>query len=334
MTPDTLFETLRRFVEAKLDLAVMIWGPPGVGKSAVVRDVAEAHRLLLVDVRLSQLAPTDLRGLPVPDGDRARWLPPEFLPRDGAGILLLDEINLAPPTVQGIAQQLVLDRCVGAYRLPPGWFVWAAGNRREDRSAAYEMPAPLANRFLHLTVEPDLEAFLRYATRRGLPALITSFLAFRPSLLHRSSPGDHAWPSPRSWEMAARLASLGMPLDPAIGEPAALEVEAFRRVFGTLPSLDAIVAGQGDELPCPEEASARYALVFALIERATNVKEAVAAFTFVASRLEAEWGRLFAGPILQRMRARKLEEKFIAASVKEPHLVRFLADYQELMASE
>ena len=112
----------------------MIWGAPGIGKSQTVAEVAREAKIELIDLRLSQLAPTDLRGLPVADHKErtARWYPPEFLPRGGQGILFLDELNMAPPAMQGIAQQLVLDRQVGSYTLPKGWHVWAAGNRLED----------------------------------------------------------------------------------------------------------------------------------------------------------------------------------------------------------
>ena len=129
-------------VTQRITHAVMIWGPAGIGKSSIVSQVAAAHELAFVDVRLSQLAPTDLRGLPVPDGKVSRWLPPEFLPQGGTGVLFLDELNMAPPTLQGVAQQLILDRRVGSYVLPDGWFVWAAGNRKEDRAATFDMPAP------------------------------------------------------------------------------------------------------------------------------------------------------------------------------------------------
>lgn len=332
MTPHDLEASLVRLIEANIDLSVMIWGAPGIGKSSIVKSVAASKKLELVDLRISQLAPTDLRGLPMPDGDVARWLPPEFLPRKGKGILFLDEINLAPPAVQGIAQQLVLDRHVGSYRLPDGWFVWAAGNRRDDRAAVFEMPAPLANRFLHFHVEPQLESFLRYAAARGLPALLQAFLAFRPALLHKVDPSAPSWPSPRSWEMASRLWQAGMSIAPAVGAATAVEVDAFSKVFDALPSVDAIVSGEGAALAFPAEPSQRYALTFALAQHPKSAAEAIAAFEWLCERAEAEWSRLYAGQILERMRRLKLEQKFIQAAVKRPALVRFIEDYRALVS--
>lgn len=331
MTPRALQAALAKLVAERIDESVMIWGPPGVGKSSVVRAVAATHELELVDVRISQLAPTDLRGLPVPDGAVSRWLPPEFLPRAGAGILFLDEINLAAPAVQAIAQQLILDRCVGSYRLPEGWFVWAAGNRREDRAAVFEMPAPLANRFLHFHVEPDLDSFLAHAAAHDFAELIVAFLAFRPLLLHRVDPSSPAWPSPRSWEMASRLWRAGASIEPAVGSAVAAEVQAFEQVFHSLPDLDAILAGRGGALAFPREPSARYAITIALAQRVPNATAGVAAFAWLAGRADAEWPRLFAGQVMARMRQKKLEAKFVQAAVKNPALVRFLEEYRALV---
>ena len=246
MTPESLGDFLSTIVSRRVRHAVMIWGPPGVGKSAVVAASASAHGIKFIDVRLSQLAPTDLRGLPVPDRHSdgtgiSRWFPPEFLPTSGDGVLFLDELNMAPPTMQGVAQQLILDRKVGSSVLPEGWFVWAAGNRKEDRASVHEMPAPLSNRFLHVEVEADLDSFRRYAMGRAIDERITAVLTFRPSLLHDLDSKRPAWPSPRSWEMADTLLRAGLPIEPAVGAGAAAEFEAFCAVYGLWPSLDAIL---------------------------------------------------------------------------------------------
>lgn len=161
---------LEKIVEHKIHSSLMIWGPPGIGKSSVVEAVAIAKDIELIDLRISQLAPTDLRGIPVPDSknNQACWYPPEFLPTSGKGILFLDEINMAPPAVQGIAQQLILDRKVGSYKVPDGWFIWSAGNRKEDFAAVFDMPAPLANRFIHLEVNSGLDEFKEYALKHQI----------------------------------------------------------------------------------------------------------------------------------------------------------------------
>jgi MoxR-like ATPase len=309
LTPTELQTYLAALTRGQLKLATMIWGPPGVGKSSVVAQVARAHNLEFVDVRLSQLAPTDLRGLPVPQADPegnggiSRWFPPEFLPRGGHGILFLDEVNMAPPTMQGMAQQLILDRRVGSYELPDGWFVWAAGNRKEDRASVFDMPAPLANRFLHLTVRPDFDAWRAYALGRSLHEHVIAFLTFRPELLHRLDPQQPAWPSPRSWEMAAHLHRAGLDVSPAIGEAAGAEFSAFVRLFEQLPDLGTVLKGQGSGLKLPDEPSVRYAAVVGLAARATDADEAYHAFRWLSESAGPEWLQLYVATLVTKFQA-------------------------------
>ncbi|HEB99994.1 MAG TPA: MoxR family ATPase, partial [Thiotrichales bacterium] len=132
---------------------VMVWGPPGVGKSQMIAQIGERHGVPVIDIRLSQMEPSDLRGIPFRSGDFVEWSVPAILPdgeRHGErGILFLDEITSAPPSVSAAAYQLILDRRLGEYRVPDGWAIFAAGNRQGDRGVTYTMPAPLANRFSH-----------------------------------------------------------------------------------------------------------------------------------------------------------------------------------------
>lgn len=308
LTPQELQNYLSALVRGDLKLSTMIWGPPGVGKSSIVAQIAHQHELEFVDVRLSQLAPTDLRGLPVPEADGqgggvSKWYPPEFLPRLGAGILFLDEVNMAPPTMQGMAQQLILDRKVGSYELPGGWFVWAAGNRKEDRASVFDMPAPLANRFLHLTVRPDFDSWRSYALGRGLHEHVIAFLTFRPELLHHLDPSQPAWPSPRAWEMASRLHQVGLDASPAIGEAAGAEFSAFVKLFEQLPDLGRVLAGQSDGLKLPAEPSVRYAAVVGLAARAQNADEAYHAFAWLADAAGPEWLQLYIATLVSKFQA-------------------------------
>lgn len=190
---------------------LMIWGAPGIGKSDLVREAAAVQDYPLIDLRLSQLEPTDLRGIPLHDNGKVRWAPPDELPdefRDGPhGVLFLDEINAAPPPVAAAAYQLILDRRLGAYRLPEGWSMVAAGNRLDDRGINYVMPAPLANRFMHVHLQADVQAWLAWAARQGIDPLLRDFLAERPEWLARFAPEPEvkAFPSPRSWVFADRV---------------------------------------------------------------------------------------------------------------------------------
>ena len=188
----------------------MLWGPPGVGKSALVAQVAARHDLPMVDIRLAQMEPSDLRGIPFRAGSHVEWAIPNLLPdaqRHGpAGILFLDEITSAAPTVSAAAYQLILDRRLGDYHLPAGWAILAAGNRQGDRGVTYAMPAPLANRFAHFEVEVHLDDWVAWAYGQGIDERIIGFLRFRPDRLFQFDPSTQqmAFPSPRSWAFADR----------------------------------------------------------------------------------------------------------------------------------
>jgi MoxR-like ATPase len=329
MTPQALTAYLDSLVRERIMFSTMIWGPPGIGKSSIVAQTAAAHDLAIIDVRLSQLAPTDLRGLPVAENGMARWYAPEFLPRDGAGILFLDELNLAAPVMQGMAQQLILDRRVGSYVVPEGWFIWAAGNRKEDRAAVFDMPAPLANRFVHLFVEPDFESFKAYALAEGIHEQILAFLAFRPEMLHRLDPQQPAWPSPRSWMMANRLHAAGLDIGAVVGSGTASEFAAYLRLYKRLPDIDQILAGKGDKLQFPSEPSVRYAVVIGLALRAADADQGYNGFRWLTERANTEWTQLFALDVLQTMRAKGPEHlaRFRTFTKDDAKLKKFFDSY-------
>ena len=332
MTPATLRTYLNNLVSKNLKLSTMIWGPPGIGKSSIVAQITRSHKIDFVDVRLSQLAPTDLRGLPVAEDGISKWYPPEFLPHSGNGILFLDELNMAPPAMQGVAQQLILDRRVGSYVVPEGWYVWAAGNRKEDRAAVFDMPAPLANRFLHLQVEPDFESFKTYALAKNIHEQIIAFLSFRPSLLHKLDPQQPAWPSPRSWEMASHLHNAELDITPAVGLETESEFAAFVKVYQSLPDLERIFLGKGDSISFPSEPSVRYATTIGLAVRAESANQAYNAFSWISQAATAEWVQLFAVDLFRQMRSKGQLGILAQLVQKNPELQKFMKDFQGLMA--
>ncbi len=263
---------------------VMLWGAPGVGKSQMVAQVGARHGVPVVDIRLSQMEPSDLRGIPYRVDERVEWAPPSMLPdaqRDAPqGILFLDEINAAPPSVSAAAYQLILDRRLGDYRVPEGWAIFAAGNRQGDRGVTYTMPAPLANRFSHFEVETNLDDWVSWAYQSRIDERLIAFLRFRPELLFDFDPAHNpiAFPSPRSWEFAHRaLQKFGDEtsllldtLKACVGPAAGIELHAFIANLERLPDLDAIV--RGDEVAAPAEIDLQYAVASALVGRAVRAK--------------------------------------------------------------
>lgn len=259
---------------------VMLWGPPGVGKSEMVTQIATRHRVAVTDIRLSQMEPSDLRGIPFRVGEHVEWAVPALLPnkeRHGPqGILFLDEITSAPPAVSAAAYQLILDRRLGAYQVPEGWAIFAAGNRQGDRGVTYTMPAPLANRFSHFEVETNLDDWVSWAYANDIDERVIAFLRFRPELLFDFDPAHNpvAFPSPRSWEFAHRGLQKfeGHPellqgtLQACVGPAAGVELHAFINSLDKMPDLDRIVAGE--DVPVPKEIDLQYAVAAALVGRA------------------------------------------------------------------
>lgn len=288
MRLDTATAALNAYLDA--DVPAFIWGAPGVGKSDSVRAVAKARNLPLIDVRAVLLDPVDLRGLPHVDANgRAAWAPPAFLPeasRDGAeGLFFMDELNAAPASVQAACFQLVLDRKLGEYTLPPGWRIVAAGNRQSDRAAAQRMPTALANRFAHIDVEADADAWATWAAATGLNPLVLAFIRWRPALLHimpgaqpldraiPALPADaRAFPTPRAWAQVAKVANAPDAVRMAlvsglVGEGAAAEFEGFVRTWRALPALDLILSNP-HAAPVPSEPAAMYAVTAAIARKA------------------------------------------------------------------
>jgi hypothetical protein len=259
---------------------VMLWGPPGVGKSQIIAGIANRHGVPLIDIRLSQMEPTDLRGIPFKKGDNVEWSVPAMLPdalRHGeCGILFLDEINAAPPTVSAAAYQLILDRRLGEYSIPQGWAIFAAGNRQGDRGVTYSMPAPLANRFTHYEVEPNLDDWIGWALDHGIDARILGFLRFRPDLLfaYDAAHNPVAFPSPRSWEYAHRALAkfadrpdlLGDALQASVGRSCGVELKAFIDNMENLPDIEAIL--NGADIGVPRSVDLQYGVASALVRRA------------------------------------------------------------------
>lgn len=209
--------------------ALFVWGKTGIGKSQTVkqagREIAKELGLeytedvshvndekyfVVVDIRLAQCDPSDLRGIPVVDKEKMAtvWLPPEMFPRKGHGIIFYDELNLSPPLVQASAYQMILDRRLGTYQVPEGYLLIAAGNRLEDRASVFEMSAPLKNRFGHCQLEePSVEAWTKWAVEHEQDMRIIGFLNFRRTAIFTFDPKlkENAFATPRAWEHLSDL---------------------------------------------------------------------------------------------------------------------------------
>lgn len=280
---------LKRFVKTIVEqdkkIPVMIWSAPGIGKSASVKQVAQELGIGFIDLRLSLLNPVDLRGLPLVNREthKAEWLPPDFLPGGDEtperGILFLDEINLAPASVMAAGYQLILDRELGEYKLPNGWVVIAAGNRAKDQANVTKFPTPLANRLVHVELEPDVEEWRLWAFSNNIAPEIIAFISKLPQFLFEMPrAGEVAFPTPRSWENASKLFLSGIKdISPSVGEGVSAEFNAFLNVYKELPDIQEVLTGKTKQVPNKEKLDATWALCTAII---TSAKKEHLPFVF------------------------------------------------------
>lgn len=251
-----------------------LWGAPGIGKSSIVKQIAKSRGIGFIDLRLALMDPTDLKGIPFYDKDShtALWAPPAFLPSTGEGILFLDELNSAAPSVQASAYQLILDRRVGEYELPDGWAIVAAGNREGDRGVTYRMPSPLANRFVHFEMDVDVEDWRLWAYRNALDERVISYISYKNEHLFTFDAKSDAksFATPRSWEYVNSVLKSKVSEDllletigGAVGKDVAVSFLAFCKVMSRLPDIKNILQSGSGEYS--DEVDVLYALSTGLV---------------------------------------------------------------------
>jgi hypothetical protein len=256
---------------------VFMWGPPGIGKSDIIKQLGNEQEREVIDVRLSLWEPTDIKGIPYynSQSNTMTWAPPAELPTDpeSTAILFLDELNSAAPATQAAAFQLVLNRRVGTYVLPKGVAIVAAGNRETDKGVTYRMPAPLANRFLHLELRTDYEDWQQWAVTNRVHEQVVGYLGFAKQDLYDFDPksSSKAFATPRSWQFVSELldeddvsdSTLTDLISGAVGEGLAVKFMAHRRVAKQMPNPSDILSGKVLKSDI-KEISAMYSLSISL----------------------------------------------------------------------
>jgi len=272
---------------AKLLPPIMLRGGPGTGKSSIVKSVADKLGIGFIDIRLAEMEPVDLRGLPVPNHDTksVQWYVTADLPRDpdSKGIILFDELTSAPKDLQVAAYELILDRRLGnLYKIPDGWFIVAAGNRTKDKAVATAMSSALANRMMHFEMDADAEEWGAWAISKGLHPSVTGFIAYRPACLMKMDQNLEAgWPSPRSWERVSHVIKLfddeettrkvvyGL-VGPAVG----CEFMEFHKINKNFNSVLKMLTDPDEPVVIPDRADEKYALASAVSYLLWNGKDA------------------------------------------------------------
>lgn len=243
---------------------IMLWGPPGVGKSSIVKQVCEKvekeakKKVTLTDIRLLLFSPVDLRGVPVADASHTftKWLMPKIFDLSEAddviNVIFLDEISAAPQSVQAAAYQICLDHRIGEHILPQNTIVVAAGNRTTDHSVAYKMPTALANRMLHFNIETNVSVWMKWGVNNNIDERVLGYLSFDGSkLIEEPDNNSLAYPTPRSWEFVSTiLKTTGDSvvkahdyISAAVGVDTAFAFERWCEVFQNLPDTKDIFLG-------------------------------------------------------------------------------------------
>ena len=259
---------------------IFLWGPPGIGKSEVIEQITdELGDSKLIDIRLSLWDPTDIKGMPYysANDNTMKWAPPAELPTEEEAakykwvVVFLDEMNSAAPAVQAAAYQLILNRRVGQYKLPDNVLLVAAGNRDADKGVTYRMPAPLANRFVHLELRVDFDDWFQWAVQNNVHKDVVGYLTFAKKDLYDFDPKSpsRAFATPRSWTFASDLIeddddeTTTDLISGTVGEGLAVKFMAHRKVAASMPNPTEILAGKVKELKT-KEISAMYSLTVSL----------------------------------------------------------------------
>lgn len=271
VSPNEAKKSIRKCV--KIKRPVFLWGAPGIGKSDIVKQIGEEQGRNVIDVRLSLWEPTDIKGIPYYNStlNTMSWAPPLEFPNDpnDTSILFLDELNSAAPATQAAAYQLILNGRVGTYILPKGVSIVAAGNRETDKGVTYRMPAPLANRFLHLELRTDYEDWLQWAVTNNIHEQVVGYVGFAKQDLYDFDPrsSSRSFATPRSWSFVSELlkdddlddGTLTDLVAGAVGEGLAVKFMAHRKVAKQMPNPSDILSGKVTKCSI-KEISAMYSL--------------------------------------------------------------------------
>jgi len=293
----------------KVGLVPNLVSSPGIGKSALAREIAKEQKLKLIDVRLSQSDPSDMQGFPFilnkdSDNVKAGYVPMNTFPIKGDEIpdgykgwlILMDEFNSAPLNVQAAAYKIVLDRMVGMHTLHHNVAIIAAGNLATDKAIVNRLSTAMQSRLIHFEIRVCDNSWGKWADKNGVDYRVKSFIKFKPAMLHKFDPNhsDMTFPCPRTWDFLSRIIKSWKTVDISklavlagtIGEGGAREFFSYTKIFGEIPTIGQIM-NDPENVRFGNEPSMHYALA-GLISHHMTPSNADSLIKFV-SRLEIDF---------------------------------------------
>ncbi len=196
---------------------VLLIGPPGIGKTAIMEQIAGECGVGLVSYTMTHHTRQSAIGLPVlterqfsgKEYTVTSYTMSEIIAsvygqieKTGCtdGILFLDEINCVSETLMPAMLQFLQYKTFGSHALPEGWVIVAAGNPPAYNRSVREFDTVTLDRVRYMKVEPDFPIWKHYAVERGLHPAVLSFLELRPERFYVMEPGEKGFVTGRAWE--------------------------------------------------------------------------------------------------------------------------------------
>lgn len=280
----------KKYIELCIKAGLVAWvqSSPGMGKSSIVKQIAEEYKLKLIDCRLSTMEPVDLQGLPWLNNGKAEFQPYSFFPLEDTPIpegyegflLFMDEMNSASKATQAAAYRVILDREIGQHKLHPYCAVVAAGNKLTDGAITTKLSTAMSSRVIHLNMEVNFEDWRdNFALPQKIDERIIAYLSMYPEKLMEFDPDkeDQTFPSPRTWEFTSKLIQanngkinniVDLLAGAITGEQASAFVQ-FCKVYKDILSIKDIVANP--DADCPVDKATQWAIVIHLSNAVDDV---------------------------------------------------------------
>ena len=300
---------------------ILLMGPPGIGKSAIVRQVAEELNIGFISYSMTHHTRQSALGLPhiltkeyggmmtsVTEYTMSEIIASVYslMEESGirSGILFLDEINCVSETLRPVMLQFLQYKTFGKHELPPGWMIVSAGNPPEYNRSAREFDIVTLDRIRRIEIDPDLSAWLRYAQSTGIHPSIPPYLSAHPEDFYKvkTTAAGQEIVTARGWsdlsEMITVLEEQGESVERDLviqylqSRNTAEDFTAYYKLFNKYRSdyrIEDILAGQEPAEIHDRAAAApfdeRYALITMLIEYTTRELAAAVRLDEVCHRL-------------------------------------------------